>query len=154
MSEITAVVKRLEENHVWVETDPASSCSRCKGGSGCSSVSISRLFCSSKQQFRVSNTLSLQEGDVVTIGLPDEVMLKTALIAYGFPLLCLLIGAVVGAWAVPANPDLASIALGALGFVIGLISLRFLETNRGDNTSIQPSVLAKISGPVIALTSH
>lgn len=154
MSEITAVVKRLEENHVWVETDPASSCSRCKGGNGCSSVSISRLFCTSKQQFRVSNALSLQEGDVVTIGLPDEIMLKTALVAYGFPLLCLLIGAVLGGWAIPANPDVASIALGVLGFVIGLISLRFLETNRGDNTSIQPSVLAKISGPVITLTSH
>lgn len=153
MSEITAIVKRLEDDFVWVETNPATSCSRCKGGNGCSSVSISRLFCSSKQQFKVINHLPLAIGDVVTIGLADEVMIKTALWSYGIPIAGLVFGALLGGWLFPNVADLASIVVGIIGFVLGLLSLRFLESARGEE-EVYPTVLSKISGPVIAIQSQ
>lgn len=153
MSEITAIVKRLEDNFAWVETNPATSCSRCKGGNGCSSISISRLFCSSKQQFKVISHLPLSVGDVVTIGLADEVMIKTALWSYGLPLLALVVGALLGGWLWPEKSDIASVIVGVIGFVLGLLSLRFLELARGKE-EVYPTVLNKVSGPVIAMQSQ
>ncbi len=153
MSEITATVKRLDGDFVWVETDPASACSRCKGGGGCTSISISRLFCSPKQHFKVINHMPLSIGDVVSIALPDEVMIKTAIWSYGIPIAALLIGAIVGQWIWPAKPDVGSIVCGAISFVSGLLSLRLLESARGKE-EIYPTVLMRISGPVVVMQSR
>lgn len=152
MSEITAIVKRLEDDFAWVETNPATSCSRCKGGNGCSSVSISRLFCSSKQQFKVINHLPLSVGDVVNIKLEDEVMIKTAVLSYGIPLAALVSGALLGGWLWPEASDIASISVGGAAFILGLLSLRFLVSARLKE-DVYPTVLNKVSGPVIAVQS-
>ena len=149
MHEIQAVVRRLEDNCVWIETDPASSCERCKGGQGCSSVSLSRVFCRSRRQFRVQNTLPLAIGDVVAVGMNEQVVMQAALLAYGVPVVGLIFGAWLGGALWPASADLAGAATGALGFVLAFLVVRYRAHTRLAAPEAQPVILRKISGMVI-----
>lgn len=145
MNEIHAVVRRLGDGCVWVETDPAASCSRCSGGQACSTVSISRLFCAPTRHFCVATQELLQEGDQVRLGMPEGKILYAALLGYGLPVLGLLLGALLGSLLVPAV-EWVSIAAGLAGFGAGLWAVRHAGFKMP-----APILLGKVSGPVIPL---
>lgn len=63
------------------------------------------------------NHLASSVGDVVTIKLEDEVMIKTALLSYGIPLAALVSGALLGGWLWPEASDIASISVGGCVYI-------------------------------------
>lgn len=146
MNEVNAVVRRTGDGCVWLETEGVSSCSRCKGG-GCSSVSISRLFCSSSsREFRVECDQSLQVGDVVRLGLEEGEVLRAALLAYGLPLLGLIAGALAGSQLSGSGSELVSVICGFAGFVLALGAVRVLGA-----ATARPQIMGKVSAPVIPI---
>lgn len=148
MNEIHAVVRRLGDGCVWVETDPAASCSRCKGGNACSTVSISRLFCSPSRLFCVASDELLQEGDLVRLGMREDKVVHAALLGYGLPMLGLASGATLGFLFAPTG-EWVSIVAGFAGFGTGLWAVRHAGFNMP-----APALLGKVSGPIIPLVPH
>lgn len=148
MNEIHAVVRRLGDGCVWVETDPAASCSRCKGGKACSTVSISRLFCAPSRLFCVASNESLQEGDLVRLGMPEDKVVHAALLGYGLPVLGLALGALLGFLLAP-KAEWVSIVASVVGFGSGLWAVRHTGFNMP-----APTLLGKVSGTVIPLVRH
>ena len=141
MNEIHAVVRRLGDGCVWVETDPAASCARCKGGA-CSSVSISRLFCAPTRLFCVVSNETLQEGDLVRLGMPEDKVLHAALLGYGLPVLGLALGALLGS--LVAGREWVSMVGAMVGFGMGLWAVRHAGFKMP-----APLLLGKVSGSVI-----
>ena len=70
-------------------------------------------------------------GDKVMIEISDRALGRATLIAYGFPLLCMLLGLLLGAILFNAEWAQAASALSAL--LIGWLIIRITEKKRGRN---------------------
>lgn len=118
MIEERARVVALESGAVWVETLRQSACGSCAAQKGCGHSAIARMS-EKPMHVRALTESGYQIGDEVIIGIPEDILLKSSLIAYLMP----LIFALVAALSVQAiNPAEGWVALGgagglALGFV-------------------------------------
>ncbi len=135
MIEERARVVALEPGAVWVETLRQSACGSCAAQKGCGQSAIARMsekpmhvraltglhaqashYQYQLEQYQVGQ---YQVGDEVIIGIPEDILLKSSLVAYLMP----LIFALVSALSVQAiNPADGWVTLGgagglALGFV-------------------------------------
>ncbi|WP_293934703.1 SoxR reducing system RseC family protein [Iodobacter sp.] len=123
MIETEAQVIRVDGRHAWVKIKPHTPCGQCDPKTGCKSVAVSRLFAQAQEGFRVQSPLSSKAGDLVTVAVAEQQLLKTAVWAYGVPLLLLIAGAALGQWLMPQSP--AYSVLGAcIGFVVGFVLLK------------------------------
>lgn len=90
------VVVELNEQSAWVQTQRKSACGSCQSSSGCGTASLSKLFHSSTTKpIQVDTVDGLKIGDDVQLVLDESAIVKSAFMAYGMPLIGLLIGAVL-----------------------------------------------------------
>ncbi len=117
-------VVRVADGHAWVETLRQSACGHCAHGGQCGTSALARLFPDRSVTLRVRDTLGVQPGDTVWLGLPEGAFLRGALAVYAVPLLGLLAGAaaVQGLWR-PAG-ELPVVAGGVAGLALGLLWAR------------------------------
>jgi sigma-E factor negative regulatory protein RseC len=141
MIETEAQVLRLDGEHAWVKIKPHTPCGQCDPETGCKSIAVSRLFSPAQQGFRVRNVLSAKEGDLVTVAVEEHMLLKSAVWAYGVPLILLIAGAAVGQWFAPQIPA-STVLGGVLGFVVGFVLLK------------QQHQLAALAEPVIVASKE
>jgi len=101
-----------------------SACKSCSSNSGCSTNAFAFFSFGKKSNMRVVNTLNAQAGDEVLIGIPSGTLLMSTALAYGIPLLVLLLAAFLGqvvfAYA-GLNAEVGSIIFGGLGFLLGFV---------------------------------
>lgn len=121
MLEQTAQVTRTAPDGIWVQAVEPSGCGTC-GGQGCSSRRIAELFQRKPRHFLVDCDLSLAPGDRVVVGIAHGSVLKSALRAYGLPLVLMLAGALLAHGILPGDgPALMGMLLGA---VVGWLAAR------------------------------
>ena len=106
------VVTRIEGSRAYVKVRRSGGCGRCHEVGGCGGVSQDE---SRNQEFLVVNSFGANAGQRVRLEIPDGATVMAALLAYGLPLLALVLGAVVASFV--WQTDLAA----ALGAVIGLL---------------------------------
>ncbi|AMC33982.1 SoxR reducing system RseC family protein [Janthinobacterium sp. B9-8] len=123
MIETQAQVVQLDGKHAWVKIKPHTPCGQCDPETGCKAAAVSRLFAQAQEGFRVQSPLSSQVGDWVTVSVEEHMLLKSAVWAYGVPLLLLIAGAALGQWFAPQNAEY-SVLGGFLGFVMGFVLLK------------------------------
>ena len=121
MLEQTAQVTRTAPDGIWVQAVEPSGCGTC-GGQGCSSRRIAELFQRKPRHFLVDCDLSLAPGDRVVVGIAHGNVLKSALRAYGLPLVLMLAGALLAHGILPGDgPALMGMLLGG---VVGWLAAR------------------------------
>ncbi|UQB43213.1 SoxR reducing system RseC family protein [Thiomicrospira microaerophila] len=112
-------VESSDENFVWVRTQRETACGGCQGQSTCGTGSLSKLFSLGHQPLlKLPNSLAARPGDRVILELNGTSLIKQAVLAYGFPLIGLFIGALMVSFMFSEVQDW-QIALGSL---IGLVS--------------------------------
>lgn len=122
-----AVVARVEGDQVYVETDGAGAgCGRCHETGGCQSGLLGQLFRSQPRQYRITNSIGVAPGERVIVRIADGATLGAAVLAYGLPVITLLLGALIGTALAGADRNDAATALGATiglaaGFFCGLL---------------------------------
>jgi|AZIC01.1.fsa_nt_gi sigma-E factor negative regulatory protein RseC len=89
MIEQQAKVIRIKGDIVFVESLQTSACQSCAQKSLCGSAMYSSLL--PRREMALKNTLSLQQGDEVLIGLNESDLLRASLLLYLAPLLVMLI---------------------------------------------------------------
>lgn len=72
-------------------------CGRCHEHGGCGGNNLGQMFCSTPRTFRVLNPARAGIGDQVQVTIADGAVRRSAVYAYGFPLLALFAGAIGGA---------------------------------------------------------
>ncbi|MDH5231505.1 MAG: SoxR reducing system RseC family protein [Gammaproteobacteria bacterium] len=95
MIEETATVVKVEEAHVWVQAQRKTACEACNTKS-CGVASVSAAFPKKQVAMRLSNSLNLQLGDRVLLGLQAKALVQASLFVYGLPLVALILGLVIG----------------------------------------------------------
>ena len=109
----TGTVVAVESDGLWVETIQKSACEVCVAEKGCGQKFLSRLAGKTTSIRVLLNNQPQQKfsvGQSVTIGIPEDVIVKGSLLVYLLPVIC----AVSGAWLAGSAGDTGSI-LGALG---------------------------------------
>ncbi len=115
MVEQAALVVAIQQQQAQVEIVRQKPCGICGQTRGCGISIWGKLFGHQTSSFAVENSIQAKVGDMVLLAVEDGAVLSSAMLAYGLPLLCLLLGAALGQqWLqVFANSD-GNALLGAL----------------------------------------
>jgi sigma-E factor negative regulatory protein RseC len=147
MIEETGRVVAVENGSVWVETLRRSTCSACSARQGCGQHVLMQLGGESRHIQAISNQ-PLQIDDQVIIGIPEDVVVKGALLVYSLPLLGLLAGVMIAQWL--TGQDFWTMLAGVLGLCLGFVVIVLRSHSQRHNPKLQPVVLGKAPGKPIA----
>ena len=97
MIEAGATVIATEPCYAWIETRRESACCHCATAGSCGVSALGKALGTRPDRMRLPDPLSVQTGERVVIGIPEERLLAAAFRAYMVPLLCMLGAALAGA---------------------------------------------------------
>ena len=105
--------------------DACQSCGACEGG---------------KKQTVIWVQGEARVGDIAVVDLPDKTVVKASLIAYGLPLVFLLVGLILGGLMTP-DSEIGSVAGAVIGLGASLIVLKATEKKRKTSPGWNPEVI-------------
>ncbi len=87
------IVIAVEKDNVIIRAQRDSSCGSCAGKAACGTLGSWNLKEKNKDDFdiRLPNALNAREGDIVTVEVPDQLILTASMMFYGYPVLAFLI---------------------------------------------------------------
>lgn len=139
-------VVALEVGAVWIETLRQSACGSCAAQKGCGHSAIARMS-EKPMHVRALTDSTLQLGDEVVIGIPEDILLKSSLIAYLMPLLLALFGALL---AQTVNPADGWVVLGGVaGLAVGFVFVRLHADRVSLDPLYHPRVLRHADGGIM-----
>lgn len=147
MLEQQALVLALDQQQAQVEVIREKPCAICGQTRGCGVSIWGRLFGHQSARFYLQNSLQAQVGDHIIIGVAEGAVMMGAWIAYGLPLLLLLLGAIVGTMMISwsAASDINTIIGAALGLMISLLIQRVVRTVYQQQGRYQVSMLRMVN---------
>lgn len=128
MERVGEVVEILEDGKAVVRFERTKACKNCKM---CANAGENHALT------EVENTLKAKVGDMVEISLHSKSLIQATLIAYGIPLVLLLVGVIVGSMWSDAVGAIAGIALALVSFAI----LRLLEPRFSRVKTFKPRMI-------------
>lgn len=91
MIEATAIVVKIENHQVWVESRPAAACGGCAQKSSCAGNALDSVL--KKKAVPVDSDMPLKLGDEVMVAVDESLLLRASLLLYLLPLVALFTGA-------------------------------------------------------------
>ena len=96
MEQKAVVIGQDSPDWVLVEVEMKSACNHCDNSENCGTGSVAKAFSAKLQQFAVPADRQYQAGDLLKLGLPESVILKSAALVYLLPLFGLIFGGLLG----------------------------------------------------------
>ena len=120
MIEELAVVVKIENHQVWVESGPNSACGGCLQKASCATNAVGSVL--KKKSVPVDSDIQLKTGDEVMVAIDENLLLRASLLLYLVPLIALFAGAGMADWLLDSKQyaDLWIAASGLLGFLLSL----------------------------------
>ena len=145
MIEESGIVMAVEQDAVWVATQRKTTCGSCSARMTCGQGLLTSMASGKKPHLiKVQTHQALREGDQVTLGISEDLLVRSAFLVYMLPLLVMFISALVANALNAAEPWIIFAA--ALGFVAGALWVRGYSARYIDAAAIQPVLLcAQIS---------
>lgn len=116
-------VVRREGDNAIVKVVRSGGCGRCHEIGGCGGDGHEQRC----EEFFVDNVFGAQDGQRVTIEIPEGVALKAAVLMYGIPLLALLGGAALAR--LLSSSDLAVATGGGVCLILAALALRLTRNS-------------------------
>jgi sigma-E factor negative regulatory protein RseC len=96
MIEELAVVVKIENHQVWVESRQSSGCGGCQQKASCTTNALESVL--KKKSVPVDCDIPLKTGDEVMVAIDENLLLRASLVLYLVPLLALFTGAGIADW--------------------------------------------------------
>ena len=96
MIEELAVVVKIENHQVWVESGSNSACGGCQQKTSCTTNAIGSAL--KKKSVPVDSDIQLKTGDEVMVAIDENLLLRASLLLYLVPLIALFAGAGIADW--------------------------------------------------------
>ena len=139
-------VVALEPGAVWVETLRKSTCSNCSANAACGQGLMDRLGVGRQRGYvRALSQAQLAVGDTVVIGVREDLLVRSSVLVYLFPLLALFAAALVANGL--ALPEPLVIVAGLSGFCVCWLLVRWRAARVAENPDLQPVVLRTLLVP-------
>lgn len=132
-------VVAVEQNHIWLETIQRSTCGSCAGESTCGQNVLQRWMSRSrllKVGLENNESAHIKVNDVVTIGVPENLVVVNSLVLYCLPVIGLITGA--GIANATIGGDGASVVGAIVGLCAGGLLVRAFSWMRRNNPNNQP----------------
>ncbi len=141
MIEEVAVVSAVGPEGVRVAAARTSACAQCASKSNCSQGVLSQWGQGKTVEIDVQNpdSLSVQPGQQVVIGLEEGSLVRASLLLYLLPLVMLIIGALLGS--AMGMIEWQQVVLAVVLMLAGFALARRLSTGRGAAMRYQPVLL-------------
>jgi sigma-E factor negative regulatory protein RseC len=145
MIEELAVVVKIENRQVWVESGQNSACGGCLQKASCTTNAIGSVL--KKKSVPVDCDIELKTGDEVMVAIDESLLLRASLLLYFVPLMALFTGAGLADWlladTVP-NTDLWVAGSAVLSFIVSLWLINKAQSLLILNYYARPVVVRKI----------
>ncbi|WP_340123401.1 SoxR reducing system RseC family protein [Methylobacter svalbardensis] len=120
MIEELAVVVKIENHQVWVESGANSACGGCLQKASCTTNAIGSVL--KKKSVPVDSDIQLKTGDEVMVAIDENLLLRASLLLYLVPLIALFAGAGMADWLL-ANGMYADLWIAGSAVLSFLVSL-------------------------------
>ena len=145
MIEELAIVTKIENHQVWVESGPYGACGGCLQKTSCTTNAIGSVL--KKKQVPVDSGMPLKTGDQVMVAIDESLLLRASLLLYLAPLIALFTGAGIAEWLLADNvryADLWIAGSAALSFFVSLWLINKMQSLLILNYYARPVVVRKI----------
>lgn len=139
INSVTGVVRALDGQEAIVEVEQGG-CGRCHEKGGCGGQHLSQMFCSKAKTYKVANPNGAEVGERVLIGMSSGSIRYSANLAYGLPLLGLILGALFG---MNIAGDPGAILGGGVGLLLAWLLVRQKIDVRAGNREIRPYIISR-----------
>jgi sigma-E factor negative regulatory protein RseC len=134
---ICAIEQHNSQQVVIVETQIKSTCGSCEAQSNCGTGAIAKVFATKRETLRFRLNEIVEVGQKVSLGIPEENLLKASAMVYCLPLLALVISALIGQTILPLVGLMAEgwliLFTAICSFLTFMFVRRFLSrTDQGD----------------------
>lgn len=154
MIEKSATVLRLEGQLAVLAVSRQTACDSCAANTGCGTSVLGKLF-GRTAEFRAFNKIDAVPGQIVTVAIPESVLVKTSLMMYVTPLALMLAFAIAGqalGTTVRAG-EILSVLFGFAGFIGGIAAFRWYAAQVQADPDNLP-VLVRQSMPISVTITH
>jgi len=121
MIEELAIVTKIENHQVWVESGTHSACGGCLQKASCTANAIGSVL--KKKSVPVDSDIQLKPGDQVMVAIDENLLLRASLLLYLVPIIALFTGAGIADWLLPDNVKSADLWIAASAVLSFLVSL-------------------------------
>lgn len=135
------IVTSTYADTAWVKTTRSGACEACSSRKNCGTAHSAK-----EMVVKLENTLGVEKGDHVVIGLQTRPMLYLTFLLYVFPILMMIVGALIGDYIGPTfNMDNSiSAMIGGFSFFgLSFIFLRKKNKSLSQNSSYKPFLIRK-----------
>ena len=138
-------VTKVDSNTAWVTTTKTSACKSCAARKSCTVLGGGK-----EMEVEAINNMGAEVGQKVVLSFETSPLLKATFLLYVFPILCLLVGALIGDRFAPFfNFDASTLALivGLLFFVLAVKFVKSKGNKLAKKDAYRPKVVKIINQP-------
>jgi sigma-E factor negative regulatory protein RseC len=121
MIEELAVVVKIENHQVWVESRQNSACVGCQQKASCTTNALGSVL--KKKSVPVDSDIQLKTGDEVMVVIDENLLLRASLLLYLVPLIALFTGAGIADWLLADDALYADLWIAGSALLVFLLSL-------------------------------
>ncbi|WP_413110977.1 SoxR reducing system RseC family protein [Thaumasiovibrio sp. DFM-14] len=148
-----ATVVAVESGCVTVSCEQKSSCGHCGSRDTCGSGIVSTAMPAKQHHIRIVTDETLSVGQWIEIGLPEQTVVRSAVLIYLLPLVAMLLGAVLGQWWFSPNTSMhegGTIMVAGLFFGLTFLGVKQYSQRLEADSDYQPRVLRVFGEPLSA----
>jgi sigma-E factor negative regulatory protein RseC len=139
------IVTRTDRSTAWIKTIRSGACEGCSSKDSCGESHNSK-----EMTLELKNTLGVQTGDQVVIGIETKPMIILSFLLYVFPILLLIAGAVIGDSIAPVigmNNSICAMILGFSFFGAAFLFIRKTQVSLTQKEEFKPFLVRKKRHP-------
>lgn len=136
------IVTHATPETAWIKTTRSAACESCASKDSCG---VSH-HPSEEMTIILPNTLGVEEGDHVIVGINSAPMLFLSFFLYVFPIILLIVGALIGDALAPSlkmNPSALSMGFGSLLFAVAFLIIRKKQAGMSKKDKYKPFLVRK-----------
>ena len=137
------VVLRTNSEAAWVKTTRSSACQGCTARKSCHTLSNSQDV-----EVKALNIAGARAGDRIVLSFETKSLLKATFLIYVFPIIFLMLGAIIGQMLAPLMalaPSALSVLLGFAFFFIALFVMKARANKLAAKNAYQPKITKILS---------
>ncbi|BFM07622.1 SoxR reducing system RseC family protein [Halioxenophilus aromaticivorans] len=140
----TGRIVAIEDESLWVQTIRKSACAQCSARKGCGQAVLAQ-FGREPGYINVSlngqHPSDYQLDQAVEIGIAEQVIVKSTLLIYLFPLLLMMIA--IGLGSAMFEAEFMALISGIAGLGLGALIVRAFFAKSAGNQSLQPILIGR-----------
>lgn len=137
------IVIRTDSGEAWVKTVKSGACEGCTARGACHSLSDS-----GEMEVSAINEAGAKVGDRIVLSFETSSLLKATFLLYVFPILLLIIGAVIGQETAPYfnfNPSGFSAVIGFAFFFAAVLVIKVKANKLAKKNEYRPKIIKVLS---------